>query len=181
MEYRKGLIGAASILALSVGMNQSANASVSLPSSEVKVPLGRDLTSAALSDPLLDLIVRTQGAFTEEAIQSALTSMYADPAKVDISRVPELLDNIGTLGIARNVLEVSKQTLMEIVSSAEADEVLKMDVLARLESGAGFIELAQTQEEILRRRGRRDPNSVGQTRDPGEVGQVGPPAGGGGY
>jgi hypothetical protein len=45
-----------------------------------------------------------------------------------------------------------------------------MDVLAQLESGAGSIELAQTQEEILRRRGRRDP---------GEVGQVGP--GGGGY
>jgi hypothetical protein len=170
MEYRKGLIGAASILALSVGMSQGASASVSLPSNETKVPVGRDVTSASLTDPLLDLIVRTQGSFTEEAIQSALTSMYADPSHADVARIPELLNNITALGVARDVLEVSKQTLMDIVASAKADEALKMDVLAQLESGAGSIELAQTQEEILRRRGRRDP---------GEVGQVGP--GGGGY
>ena len=170
MEYRKGLIGAASILALSVGMSQNSNASVSLPSGEVKVPLGRDLTSASLADPLLDLIVRTQGSFTEEAVQSALTSMYADPSRIDVARLPELLNNIAALGVARGVLEVSKQTLMDIVESAEADETLKTEVLAQLEGGAGSIELAQSQEEILRRRGRRDP---------GEVGQVGP--GGGGY
>jgi hypothetical protein len=166
MEYRKGLIGAASILALSVGMNQSASASVSLPSSEVKVPLGRDVTSASLADPLLDLIVRTQGSFTEDAIQSALTSMYADPSQVDVARIPELLNNIAALGISRDVLEVSKQTLIDIVSSAKADDAMKADVLAQLEGDAGSIQLAQSQEEILRRRGRRDP---------GEVGQVGPP------
>jgi hypothetical protein len=178
MEYRKSLIGAASVLALSVGLNQGANASVPQAIGDVKVPIARDITSASLSDPLLELIVRTQGAFTEEAVQSALISMFADPAQIDIRRIPELLNNIATLGIAPNVLQVSKQTLVDIVSSAEADELLKADVVAQLENGVGLFQLAQTtQEEILRRRGRRDPNVVGQTRDPNVVGQVG----GGGY
>src|SRR5688572_2379696 len=110
MEYKKSLIGAASILALAVGMNQSAGASVAPPLGEVKVPLARDLTPSYLADPLLDLIVRTQGSFTEEAVRSALTSMYADPAQTDLDRLPELLNNIATLGIDPNVFEVSKQT-----------------------------------------------------------------------
>jgi hypothetical protein len=178
MEYRKSLIGAASVLALAVGMNQSADASALQPPGVVKAPIARDMTSGSLSDPLLELIVRTQGTFTEEAVQAALTSMYADPAQIDIARIPDLLNNIAALGIAPNVFEASKQTLVDIVSSAEADELLKADVVAQLENGAGFIQLAQTtQEEILRRRGRRDPAVVGQTRDPGVTGQVG----GGGY
>ena len=165
------------MLALSVGINQNANASVPQTLGDVKAPIARDVSSASLSDPLLELIVRTQGAFTEEAVQSALISMFADPAQIDIQRMPELLNNIATLGIAPNVLQVSKQTLVDIVSSAEADELLKADVVAQLENGAGVFQLAQ-QEEILRRRGRRDPSVVGQTpRDPGVVGQVG----GGGY
>ena len=177
MEYRKSLIGAASVLALSVGMNQGADASALQPQGDVKVPIARDVTSGALSDPLLDLIVRTQGSFTEEAVQAALSSMYADPAQVDIERIPDLLNNIAALGIAPNVFEASKQTLVDIVSSAQADELMKADVIAQLENGAGFVQLAQ-QEEILRRRGRRDPNVIGQTgRDPSVVGQVG----GGGY
>jgi hypothetical protein len=181
MEYRKSLIGAASILALSVGMNQGANASVPQPLSEAKVPLARDITSAALSDPLLDLIVRTQGTFTEETVQSALRSMYAEPAQTDIERIPELLSNIATLGIAPNVFQLSKQTLVDIVASAQADEVVKADVVAQLENGAGLIQLAQSQEEILRRRGRRDPNEIGQVgRDPNVIGQV-PGNPGGGY
>jgi hypothetical protein len=178
MEYRKSLIGAASVLALSIGMNQAANASVPRSLSEGTVQPARELTSASFSDPLLELIVLTQGTFTEETVQSALTSMYADPAKVDIRRIPELLSNLSALGIAPNVFETSKQVLVDIVSSSEADELLKADVVAQLDSGAGFIQLAQTtQEEILRRRGRRDPAAVGQTRDPSVVGQVG----GGGY
>lgn len=177
MEYRKSLIGAASVLALSVGLNQGANASALQSQGEVKAPVARDITSAGLSDPLLDLIVRTQGSFTEEAVQAALTSMYADPAQVDIERIPDLLNNIAALGIAPNVFEASKQTLVDIVSSAQADELLKADIIAQLDNGAGFVQLAQ-QEEILRRRGRRDPNVIGQTgRDPSIVGQVG----GGGY
>jgi hypothetical protein len=180
MEYRKSLIGAASILALSVGMNQTADASAAPPLGEEKVPLARDITSDNLADPLLELIVRTQGSFTEEAIRSALTSMYADATQADIDRLPELLNNIATLGIAPNVFEVSKQTLMDIISSAAMDDLAKEQIVAQLEHGAGLIQLAQsrtTQEEILRRRGRRDPAQVGQTREPGSVGQIGP----GGY
>ena len=182
MEYRKSLIGAASILALSVGMNQNADASVAQPLGEVKVPVARDITSASLADPLLELIVRTQGSFTEDSVRSALISMYADAAQTDIDRLPELLNNIATLGIAPNVLEASKQTLLDIVSSAAVDDLAKEQIVAQLEYGAGVIQLAQnkpTEEEILRRRGRRDPAEVGQTGDrgPGEVGQIG----GGGY
>ncbi len=181
MEYRKSLIGAAGILALSVGMNQSAGASVAPPLGEVKVPLARDITSNYLADPLLELIVRTQGSFTEEAIRSALTSMYADATQADMNRLPELLNNISTLGIAPNVFQVSRQTLIDIVSSAAMDDLAQEQLVAQLEHGTGLIQLAQsrtTQEEILRRRGRRDPAQVGQTpRDPGAVGQVG----GGGY
>jgi hypothetical protein len=174
MEYRKSLIGAASILALSVG---SANASITQPSGEVQVPQAQDLTAASFSDPLLELIVRTQGAFTEEAVRSALASMYADPAQIDLQQIPDLLNNLATLGLAPNVIEASKQTLVDIVSSAEADELLKADIVARLENGIGIVQLADGQAEILRRRGRRDP-VVGQTqRDPTVVGQVG----GGGY
>src|SRR5918992_2837741 len=179
MEYRKSLIGAASILALSVGINHNAGASVAPPLGEEKVPLARDMTSESLADPLLDFIVRTQGSLTEDAVRSALTSMYADPTQAEIDRLPELLNNIATLGIAPNVFEVSKQTLMDIISSAAIDDLAKEYLVAQLEDGAGLIQLAQTtQEEILRRRGRRDPAQVGQTpRDPAAVGQIG----GGGY
>jgi hypothetical protein len=175
MEYRKSLIGAASVLALAVGLNQGADASALQPPGEVKVPIARDFTSASLTDPQLELIVRTQGSLTEESVQTALASMYADPTQIDIRRIPELLNNIAALGIAPNVFETAKQTLVDIVSSTEADELLKADVVAQLENGAGFVQLAQTtQEEILRRRGRRDPANIGQTqRDPGVVGQVG--------
>ena len=181
MEYRKSLIGAASILALSVGMNQSAGASVAPPLGEVQVPLARDITSDSLADPLLQLIILTQGSFTEDAVRSALVSMYAEPTQPEIDRLPELLNNIATLGIAPNVFEVSKQTLMDIISSAAMDDLAKEYLVAQLEDGAGLIQLAQTtQEEILRRRGRRDPAQVGQTpRDPAAVGQGG--GGGGGY
>ena len=181
MEYRKSLIGAASILALSVGINQNAGASVAPPLGEEKVPLARDITSESLADPLLDFIVRTQGSLTEDAVRSALTSMYAEPTQAEIDRLPELLNNIATLGIAPNVFEVSKQTLMDIISSAAIDDLAKEHLVAQLEHGAGLIQLAQTpQEEILRRRGRRDPAQVGQTpRDPAAVGQGG--GGGGGY
>jgi hypothetical protein len=106
--------------------------------------------------------------------------MYADATQADIDRLPELLNNIATLGIAPNVFEVSKQTLMDIISSAAMDDLAKEQIVAQLEHGAGLIQLAQsrtTQEEILRRRGRRDPAQVGQTREPGSVGQIGP----GGY
>ena len=180
MEYRKSLIGAASILALSIGMSQNADASVAPALGEVNVPLARDITSDYLADPLLELIVRTQGSFTEEAIRSALTSMYADATQAEIDRLPELLNNIATLGIAPNVFEVSKQTLIDIVSSAAMDDLAQKQLVAQLEHGTGLIQLAQSrtpQEEILRRRGRRDPAQVGQTRDPGAVGQIG----GGGY
>jgi hypothetical protein len=174
MEYRKSLIGAASILALSVG---SANASIAQqPSGDVQVPQARDLTSASFSDPLLELIVRTQGAFTEDTVRSALASMYADPARTDIQQIPDLLNNLATLGLAPNVIEASKQTLIDIVSYAEADEMLKAGIVAQLENGIGMVQLADGQEEILRRRGRRDP-VIGQTRDPNVIGQVG----GGGY
>jgi len=180
MEYRKSLIGAASILALSIGMSQNADASVAPALGEVNVPLARDITSDYLADPLLELMVRTQGSFTEEAIRSALTSMYADATQAEMDRLPELLNNIATLGIAPNLFEVSKQTLIDIVSSAAMDDLAQEQLVAQLEHGTGLIQLAQsrtTQEEILRRRGRRDPAQVGQTRDPGSVGQIG----GGGY
>jgi hypothetical protein len=178
MEYRKSLIGAASILALSVGVSHTANASIAQQASGgVKIPQARDLTSGSFSDPLLELIVRTQGAFTEDAVRSALASMYADPAQTDIRQIPDLLTNIAALGLAPNVIEASKHTLLDIVSYAEADELLKAEIVSQLENGAGMVQLADGQEEILRRRGRRNPAAVGQTRDPSVVGQVG----GGGY
>jgi len=192
MEYRKSLIGAASILALSVGMNQAANAAVQ-SEANAKAPVARDMTSAALFDPLLELIVRTQGLFTEETVQQALASMYSEPAERDVELVPELLTNIAHLGVSPGVVAAAKAALIEIVSAAEAGEMLKADVLAQLEVGDSLIQLAQSSQSARERCSRdpstgrirctnRDPDEVGQTRqrgrDPGEIGQVG---GGAGY
>src|SRR5690242_9641443 len=143
MEYRKTLIGAASILALSVGLNQVAEAAAPQQQAEAKIPVGRDVTSASLADPLLELISRTQGSFTEEAVQSALTSMYGDASEDQIRRMPELLNNIAGLGLGSSVLEVSRQTLIDIAVSADSavDEALRADVVAQLEEGAGSIKL----------------------------------------
>lgn len=138
MEYRKSFSGVASILAVS---NQRADASLSQPLGEMKVPLARDITSASLADPLLELIVRTQGSFTEQAVRSALTSMYADPAQTEIDRMPALLNNIASLGMAPKVFQVFKQTLVDIVSSAALDDVAKEQVVAQLEHGASLIQL----------------------------------------
>ena len=138
MEYRKSFSGVASILAVS---NQRADAWLSQPPGEMKVPLARDITSASLADPLLELIVRTQGSFTEQAVRSALTSMYADPAQTEIDRMPALLNNIASLGMAPKVFQVFKQTLVDIVSSAALDDVAKERVVAQLEHGASLIQL----------------------------------------
>ena len=192
MEYRKSLIGAASILALSVGMNQAANAALSQPASETKAPMARDLTSAVLDDPLLELIVRTQGTFTEETVRSTLASMYSQAGELDVELMPELLANIANLGVPSNVVAAAKAVLIDIVSAAEASEMLKADVLAQLEIGDSLIQLAQSTQSSRQRcvkdpnTGRlrctkRDPREVGQTRErgrsPSEIGQVG----GGGY
>lgn len=190
MEYRKSLIGAASILALSVGMNQDANASVQSVQSraDAKVPLTRDLTAASLFDPLLELIVRTQGFFTEEAVPAALASMYAQAGERDIEGMPELLTNIAHLGVPSDVVAAAKAVLIDIVSAAEAGEILKADIVAQLEIGDSLIQLAQSTRSARERcvrdpnTGRlrctgRDPDEVGQTRergrDPAEIGQVG--------
>jgi len=138
MDYRKSFSGVASILAVS---NQRADASFAQPLGEIKVPLARDITSASLADPLLELIVRTQGSFTEQAVRSALTSMYADPAQTEIDRMPALLNNVASLGMAPKVFQVFKQTLVDIVSSAALDGVAKEQVVAQLEHGASLIQL----------------------------------------
>ena len=66
---------------------------------------------------------------------------FAICQRAEIDRMPALLDNVASLGMAPKVFQVFKQTLVDIVSSAALDDVAKDQVVAQLEHGASLIQL----------------------------------------
>jgi hypothetical protein len=172
VEYKKALLGAASILALTAAVETPADASVERQQDQQVVRSSRAEVAADIaSDPLFELLSRTNGSVTEEAIEGAIQQIFAAPSSEQLRKLPEFLNGIATLGASANTLERAKEALLAVVASADINDATRESLNSRLESGTRPVQLAQVR--------RRDPQSTGTTgRDPGTTGQVG---GGGGY
>jgi hypothetical protein len=173
-NHKKLLVGAASVLALAAAGQTSAQASV--PSFDKPVaaaqPATGFLASGTYSDPLFDLILRTKGDLASAAVENTLMEMFSNASRDKIESLPQLLSDIMALGVAPETTARIRNILVEIADSYSAiDEDIRESVIAQLNTEAGLIQVAVTNEK---RRRPRDPDVIGQTGGGGG-------GGGGGY
>jgi hypothetical protein len=142
-----------------------------------------EVSADLTSDPLFDLLARTNGSVTAEAIEQAIPQMFARATVDQLRNIPEFLNTVATLGASKSTMERAKRALMGVVGSAELTDELKDGILNRLEAGLRPVQLAQRTRCDPRtgrmRNGRCEPLSTGTTnennqgRDPGSTGQIG--------
>jgi hypothetical protein len=147
MEYRKVLLGAVSVIALTAGAQQSARASVP-PVDQSITPIPADQIGRQTSaDPLFELVRRTNGSLTSESIETALSEMFANPTPADIQGFPTLLASIASMGAGPDVAMRSKDVLISIASDAPyIDAGLKDSVMTKLQTGEKPIMLAENKK-----------------------------------
>jgi|GEM_PF-4912145 hypothetical protein len=179
-NYKKALVGAASVLALAAAGNSAANASVPRfdKQAETTAPAAGLLSSGSYSDPLFDLILRTKGDLSSEAAESTLIEMFSGASGDKVEHLPQLLTDVMALGVTPDTVARIKNALIDVVASnSSIEDGLRESVIAELGADAKLIQVAQTNE---RRKRPRDPDIVGQTGGGG--GGAGPGGGpGGGY
>ena len=164
MEYKKALLGAASILALTAAVENSAEASISrgAPQESAKTVRMAEVASDLYSDPLFELLARTNGSVSADVLENAIAEMFSKPSADKVSGFPEFLNSIATLGAAPDAMDRAKEALIGIIAVSELNDEARDALIARMEAGTRPVLLAQVN--------RRDPDTTGQ---------VGP--GGGGY
>ena len=163
MEYKKGLLGAASLLALSVGFSQPTQAALRAETPTKAASAGAQ-TPVAFGDPLLTLITRTSGSLSPELVEDVVIEMFSNPANQHPEELLRLFSGLDDLGVPSASIATIKRALADIVSSSDLDEAARQSALAVLETTPSAIRLAQTR----------------RPRDPSIIGQVGG-GGGGGY
>lgn len=165
MEYKKALLGAASILALTAAVENPADASIARNASQESAKSVRtaEVAPDLYSDPLFDLLARTNGSTAADVVEKAIVDMFGNAGAEKVTAFPEFLASLATLGAGSDAMERARETLIGIVASVELGDEPRQSLIARLEGGAQPVVLAQD-------RRRRDPDTTGQ---------VGP--GGGGY
>jgi hypothetical protein len=188
VEYKKTLLGAASILALTAATSTPADATLSRQQDQQNVHTTRvaEVPADLTTDPLFDLLARTNGSVTAEAIEKAIPQMFGNATAEQLRNVPEFLSSIATLGASTATLDRAKEALAAVVGSAELTDEFKDVILSRLQAGLRPVQLAQRQRCDPRtgrlRNGRCEPLSTGSTRDnnnnnqgrePGTTGQIG--------
>jgi hypothetical protein len=179
MEYRKALLGAASILALTAGVQSSADASIP-PNSPAKSAPAAETTSEVYSDPLIDLIIGTNGSISGASLEKAIAENFLDTSPERVKSFPNLLANISSLGLPLEAVARLKDVLSEIVSSTlSSDNEARESIIARLEAATNPIQLAQSRRRVCTDREIRTKKTA-NCRDPQETGQT-PGAGGGQY
>jgi endosialidase-like protein len=163
-KFRKALLGAASLLALNATGQKSADAAIT-PNDTAKTA-DTGVPSAANADPLFELMTRTNGSFKQEAIESALREMLAEPSPAQAEAMPMLLAGLSGLGAPSDVVARSRDVLIELVSSASniSDDVIEK-ALSELDK-PGVFKLAAADDEKKRRRRRREPEEIGQVGTP---------------
>jgi hypothetical protein len=155
MDYRKALFSAASVLALTAAAGLPAGASTGQTNSPQGEPAGL-LSQAVNEDPLFELVRRTNGDFSAEAIEGAIVQMFDNPSAEQVQAFPQFLTGIAGLGVTSDALALAKDLLIAIAGDNDA-------VVAQLNSGPAAVHLAQY-----------------RPRDPQQTGQGGG-GGGGGY
>ena len=160
MEFRKALLGAASLLALTAGGQKPADASV--PPADLATPAHHNAAIALHGDPLFELMAKTNGSLRLEPVEGALREMFVNPSSAQVEALPHLLAGLSGLGASSDVVAGAKTVLMEIVASAvNVDDQVAETTLTKLHSaGPNTVKLA-----ALKRR----------HRIPDEIGQVGAP------
>jgi len=169
-NYKKALVGAASVLALAAA-GSSANASIPRFDKpvEANAPAAGMLSSGTYSDPLFDLILRTKGDLSGEATETTLIEMFSGASPAQVEHLPQLLADVMALGVTPDAVARIKNALIDVVSSnSSIEDGVRELVIAQLGAETKLIQVAQANE---RRRRPRDPDIVGQTA----------PGGGGGY
>lgn len=179
MEFRKALLGAASILALTAGAQRSADASIPLDAvaqsaterqsatEHRSATERRDFGIAAHEDPLFELMTRTQGSLEPPLVENALRAMLANPSPELIEAVPTVLSGLSGLGASSDTITRTKEVLVELVSNASSVSTdIVEPVLSQLQNDdtQGTFKIAQAHNR----------------RVPGEIGQTGGGGGGGG-
>jgi hypothetical protein len=154
VELRKALLRAASVLALTAATQSPANAAISPEDNNgsLKAPV----STQAKSDPLLELLSRTNGSLATAAVESALATMFSDPSAEQVKSFPGFLFGLADLGAPQDVLAATRVVLEKIIASSSLDDDLRQSLLSQLEAGTGPFKLAQ------RAKKKRDPDEVGQ-------------------
>jgi hypothetical protein len=185
---KRALLRAASILALTAAVSGSAEASTSGQDDQQNIrsaPIA-EIPADLAADPLFDLLVRTNGSMTPEAVGNAIPQMFTGASAEQLNKLPQFLTSIAHVGASARTMDRAKETLMAVVASADLSDEFKDAILDRLEADLRPVQLAQRTRCDPRtgriRNGRCEPLTTGNTRrgndrDPGSTGQVS----GGGY
>ena len=157
MEYRKALLKAASLLALTAatGAQSPANASISPDIITDKA----QLSSAVSGDPLFELMKRTNGSLTMRSVESALRGLFGDLSSAQMQMLPKSLASLAGLGATTATVEKARQVLVELVSGATS---ISEDVRGSIVSDLQAEESYQVAQNRQNNRRRRDPDEVGQ-------------------
>lgn len=163
MDYRKKILGAASILALATGVQAPAQASAQVGSIENSSPKSSVPRIATMgSEHVFDLLVRSKGDLSASSIEKNLLDMFAEAKSEQVVTFPAFMKEISKLGLTSDASAKAREILSEIVVTATIDEDQKSSITEEISNGLKPMQLAQR-----------------RTRDPDVVGQVGGGTGGG--
>jgi len=184
MDFKKAMLGAASVLALTAGVQQTAQAAGTPDDFATKAQTDGAASSAASefalseADFLFNLVARTQGSLTTDAIGTALEEMFQDATYEQVAQFPGVLASLSTL-VSADALVAARDVLATLVlNSSSIDSELRESVRAKLDAEFAPIVLAKRNKCYVG--GREVPcNMPGAV--PGPLGgAIGGGAGGGG-
>ena len=155
MDYRKAILGAASVLALITGAQGPANASIDPGNGPEGSVTSASIAAGAQSDPLFDFIMLSNGG---ETIENAIQGVFGNASREQIQNFPQFLGGLATLGLPAEAVAKSKDALIEIVyAAATLDDDMRVAVVAQLEEAPKPIQLAAEETK------EREPKSTGST------------------
>jgi hypothetical protein len=143
VEYRKLLLGAASVLAVSSGPAAASLGPTELsPSSDQHVLA----TGTASADPLLDLVIGTKGVFTVQTVEEAVGTMYTHLSTRDARSMPGLLVDLIGLGVSSDVVDGARRALVTRISESSLPRDVKVETIERL--GAATLEVKLASKDL---------------------------------
>src|SRR5215208_7070987 len=134
MDYKNALLGGvAGLLALTAGVQDPANASTQRAEKLTQTAQLQRSIGGVESEAFLDLLMRTNGGISTDAIENALGDMFSNASSEQIQSAPGLLRDVAGLGLGAEGIQRLRDVLGEIVSSTEnLDDDLRASVLAQL-------------------------------------------------
>jgi hypothetical protein len=129
MDYKKALRRAAGILVLSAGGPFSAHAALPLADGTS----GKIATNVGHSDPVFDLLSRTNGSLNGDFVEQTLREIFSNSTPERLRAAPSLLATLSRMGAPANVVAKSRDVLIEIVSRDRSiNDDVRQPVLSKL-------------------------------------------------